>query len=183
MSDPRYRVARHVPAPPDAVLAAIRDALATARRSDIPAQVRKGVRGLVGKVRGERFTIWLDDSSEGGRTELVGMVVAAEGGGSDVRASAVQDHDAGPTAMVVFGIAGVLAWAGSGDVAWVAAGFGVLLAVTAAIRSRTGITSHDEAAFLLQWLQTALDPLDPLDTPSAAPAPDDADPRPSAVAS
>jgi hypothetical protein len=180
MSDPRYRIARHVAAPPDAVLAALQRAIADARRSDIPAQLRKGVRRMVGKVRGERFTIWLDDSSEGGRTELVGMVVAAESGGSDVRASAVQDHNAGTTAMVVFGIAGVLAWAGSGDAAWVAAGFGVLLAVTAAIRSRIGITRHDEAAFLLQWLQGALDPFD---SPSAARALEDADPRPATAAS
>ncbi|HEY0020332.1 MAG TPA: hypothetical protein VGC13_28805 [Longimicrobium sp.] len=180
MSDPRYRVARHVPAPPDEVLAAIQGSIADARRSDIPAQVRKGVRGLVGKVRGERFSIWLDRIWEGDQTELVGMVVAAEGGGSDVQASAVQDHNAGPTALVVFGIAGVLAWTGNGGVAWVAAGFGVLLVVTAAIRSTTGITSHDEAAFLLQWLQTALDPLAP---PATASAPDAADPESSTAAS
>lgn len=181
MSDPRYRVARHVPAPPDIVLAAIQGAIAGARRSDIPAPVRRGVRGLVGKVRGERFTLWLDHSSEGGsQTELIGMVVAAEGGGSDVRASAAQDRNAGPAALVAFGVAGVLAATGNGDIAWVAAGFGAILLIAAAIRSRTGITSHDEAAFLLQWLQAALDPLA---APTPAPAQEDADPRSSTTAS
>jgi hypothetical protein len=180
MSDPRYRLARHVPAPPGEVLAAIQGAIADARRSDIPAHVRKGVRGLVGKVRRERFTIWLDHSSEGGGTELIGMVVAAEGGGSDVRASATQDRTAGPSSLIAFGVAGVLVATGNGDIAWVAAGFGAILLIEAAIRSRTGITSHDEAAFLLQWLQAALDPLA---APTAAPAPEDADPRSSAAAS
>lgn len=180
MSDPRYRLARHVPAPPDAVLAAIQGAIADTRRSDIPAPVRKGVRGVVGKVRGERFTIWLDHSSEGGVTELIGMVVAAEGGGSDVRASAAQDRTAGPAALVAFGVAGVLAWTGNGEIAWVAAGFGAILLIEAAIRSKTGITSYDEAAFLLQWLQAALDPLAP---PATAPAPDGADPRSATAAS
>jgi|GEM_PF-3878802 len=158
MSDPRYKVALRVPAPPDVVLAAIRHAIANTRRGDLPAHLQRGVRGLAGKVRGGRFTVRLD-RTEPDETDLVGRVVPVEGGGSDVRASVLDSHGAPTHALVLLGIAGGLALAGLGELAWIAAGFAALVAIIATFRHATGLIDHDEAAFLVAWLRGVLDPL------------------------
>lgn len=164
MTRPRYRLARRVPAPPDAVLAAIRDAIAGTRRGDIPPSLQRGVRGVRGKVRGQRFTVALDHSGEGADpTDLAGMVVPADDGGSEVRASVMDGRSAPTAALVLLGIAGVLALAGMEDFAWVLAGFAVLIIVIATFRDAMGLIDRDQAAFLLQWLKAVLDRLAPAD--------------------
>lgn len=182
MSDPKYQVALRLAAPPDAVLAAIHQAIATTRRGDLPAHLQRGVRGMRGKVRGQRFTVGLEHTGDGGEeTDLVGMVVPAEGGRSDVRASVLDSHGAPTHALVLLGIAGGLALAGLGELAWVATGFAALVAIIATFRDATGLIDHDEAAFLVQWLRGVLDPLAaPHPHP---PAPTDADPVTPASAS
>lgn len=170
--DPEYRLARRISAPPDAVLAAIRAAVDGTQRHDLPAPLQKGVRGMRGKVRGQRFTIGLEHTGEGPEeTDLVGMVVPAKDGGSDVRASVMDSHGAPTHALVLLGIAGIFALAGSSGVAWMLAGFAALIAVIATFRDATGLINHDEAAFLMDWLNAVLDPLASPDagaTPDAA---------------
>jgi hypothetical protein len=160
MSGPEYRIARRIPAAPDAVLAAIRDAIARTQRRDIPPHLQRGVRGLRGKVRGQRFTVSLDHAGDGGgETDLVGTVVAADGGGSDVRASVLDSRNAPVEALVLLGIAGVLALTGNGGAAWMLVGFAALVAIITTFRQATGRIEHEEAAFLLAWLNAVLDPL------------------------
>lgn len=161
MSHPQYRLARRVPAPPDAVLAAIRRSITRTQRRDLPPQLQKGVSGLSGKVRGQRFTVGLDHTGEGGNpTELVGMVVPAEEGGSEVRASVLDSHGAPTLELVLFGIAGFFAVLGIEVFAWTATGFAALALVTTIVRDAAGLIDHETAAFLLQWLNGVLDPLD-----------------------
>ena len=160
MSDAKYRLARRIPAPPDAVLAAIRDALSGTQRRHIPPPLQKGVGGMRGKVRGQRFTVGLEHTGEGAEaTDLVGMVVPAYGGGSDVRASVLDSRNAPVEALVLLGIAAVLALTGNGGAAWMLVGFAALVAIIATFRDATGLTNHDESAFLLNWLNAVLDPL------------------------
>lgn len=157
MTRPTYRLERHVPAPPDAVLAAIRDAVARTERRRIPPGLQRGVRGLRGKARGPRFTVSLDHT-EGGDTELVGTVVGADGGGSEVRASVLDSRHAPVEALVLLGIATILAVTGNGGAAWMMAGFAALVAIITTFRRATGRMDHAEAAFLLEWLDGVLDP-------------------------
>jgi hypothetical protein len=158
---PEYRVARHISAPPDAVLAAIRDAIDGTKRGDIPPHLQRGVRGMGGMVSGTRFTVGLDHVGEGGdhETDLVGMVLPREDGGSDVRASVLDSHGAPIAVLVLLGIAGVFALLGIGAFAWVAVGFAALIALAATFRDATGFIDHDEAAFLVEWLNGVLHPL------------------------
>jgi hypothetical protein len=160
MSAPKYRLARRISAPPDAVLAAIRDALAGTQRRDLPPHLQKGVGGLRGKVRGQRFTVGLKHTGEGGEaTDLVGMVVPADDGGSDVRASVLDSRNAPVEALMLLGIAGILALTGNGGAAWMLVGFAALVAIITTFRQATGLIDHEEAAFLLEWLNAVLDPL------------------------
>ncbi|HEX6368668.1 MAG TPA: hypothetical protein VF006_07045 [Longimicrobium sp.] len=164
MTHPQYRLARRIPTPPDAVLAALRAAVAATQRRDIPPPLRKGVRGMRGKVRGQRFTVALEYAGEGGPgTNLVGMVVPVEGGGSEVRASARDGWGAPNEALVLLGGAGVLALTGNGGVAWMLAGVAALVAIITTFRQATGLIHHDEAAFLLDWLNAVLGPPAPAD--------------------
>jgi hypothetical protein len=160
MKHPQYRVALRVPAPPDAVLVAIRRAFERTPRRDIPPRLQRGVHGLQGKVRGPRFTVFLEHSGDTGHhTDLVGMVLPSEDGGSDVRASVLDSHGAPADVLVLLGIAGVFALLGMGVFAWVTGGFAVMTAVIATVRDATGLIDHDEAAFLVEWLNAALAPL------------------------
>jgi hypothetical protein len=77
-------------------------------------------------------------------------------------------------------IAVILALAGEGDIAWVAAGFAALAAIHA-FRSAKGAIDHDEAVFLQAWLSAVLDPLDA--SPTADPARVDGDPAATAASS
>ena len=173
MRHPQYRLARRIPAPPDAVLAAIRNAIAGTRRRDIPPHLQKGVSGVRGKVRGPRFTVGLEQAGESGdATDLVGMVVAADDGGSDVRASVMDSRGAPVHALVLLAVAAILVLTGSSGVAWMLAGFAALVATVATIRNAKGLINDDEAAFLLAWLNGVLDPLATLD---AGATPDGAD--------
>lgn len=103
MSDPRYHVARRMDVPPEAVLAAIHKALATGYRGDPPLRRPKGTRGVRGNVRGDRFTAWLDGVSERDDTRLLGMVHPADGG-SDVRASVLDEPGAGGQVLALLGL-------------------------------------------------------------------------------
>lgn len=155
MSDPRYHVARRVDAPPDAVLAAIRDALATGWRGDPPLRHPKGTRGVRGKVRDERFTAWLDGVSERDDTRLLGTVHPADGG-SDVRASVLDEPGANTAVVVLLGLAAIAALAGIGGAWWIA-GFAALGGIVTAVRRASGAINHREAAFLRDWLNAVLD--------------------------
>jgi hypothetical protein len=157
MSDPRYRVERRLDAPPDAVIAAIRDAIRTTKTTEIPLDLRKRtITGLSGKVRGRRFTAGLAQLLEGDLTEMAGHVIAAEDGGSLVQASVADDRHAPAVALVVIGIAGVMAFTGQPGAAWVA-GAGVVIGIVAWMRNATGAINHDEARFLVDWLNGVLD--------------------------
>lgn len=173
MSDPRYLLARRISAPLGAVLADIRDAVARTHRRELPPHLQKGVAGMRGMVRGQRFTVGLEHTGEGvERTDLVGMVVPADGGGSDVRASVLDSRNAPVEALVLLGIAGLLALTGNGGAAWMLVGFAALVAIITTFRQATGLIDHEEAAFLLDWLNAVLDPLASPDPGSAR---DDAD--------
>lgn len=179
MSDPRYTIARRTPATPDTVLGAIRDAVTAGRRGALPVARLKGTRGVGGKVRGERFTVWPDRIWEGDRTELAGMVLPTDDGGSDVRASVLEDRNAPTRTLVLLVSTVILALTGNAELAWVGACFTALAAITS-FRSADGIRNHGEAAFLVEWLNAVLDRLD---APPVAPAEGEADPVPSASAS
>ena len=87
MTHPQYRLARRVPVAPDAVLVAIADVIAGTERRDLPPHLQRGVRGLSGNVRGQRFTVRLVEairaSIETGdfdafRTEFLGGFYASK---------------------------------------------------------------------------------------------------------
>lgn len=151
MTNAEYRVERRVQAPPEVVLATILDA---ARRGQIHARLPRGTHGVGGKVRGERFSVVLASRDEGPMTVLVGMVAPAEGG-SVVRASVQYDRNAAPMGLALFGLAGVAAVAGVGGAWWIAVVAG-LIAVPAIIGDAAGVMDHDQARFLVAWLDHAL---------------------------
>lgn len=154
MSDPRYHVGRRVDAPAEVVLAALTRSLRTARR-DLPLHRPKGVYGVGGRVRGDRFTVWPDRLMEGVDTQLVGMVRACDDGGSDVRASVLDEPGAGGLVLVLLALAAVAAVAGVGGAWWIAGGAAVVGGITA-IRRAAGALNHAEAAFLRDWLNAVL---------------------------
>lgn len=96
MSRPEYRVDRRVGAAPETVLAMIRDAAATTRRTALPPPVRKGGRGLRARVRGERFTVWVDEIFEGDGEDLHGWVLPDGDGTARVQASMQVERNTGP---------------------------------------------------------------------------------------
>jgi hypothetical protein len=152
MRNAEYRVERRVQAPPEAVLAAIQDA---ARRGEIHARLPRGTRGVGGRVRGEHFTVVLGPRDEDPVTELVGMVVRAAGGGSVVRASVQYDRNAAPTDLAVMGLAVVAAGTGVAGGWWLAA-FASLFAMPSIIRDAAGVMGHDQARFVVAWLDHVL---------------------------
>lgn len=156
MRDPRYRIERRTQAPPDAVLAAIRHAAATAEWSDLPATLQKRTGGLRGGVRGNDFVLWFEvgDSQQ---TELRGKVVAAPGGGSsEVLAFAEDGRNQGVILVLLVGMAVVVAIAGGG-IEWWALVFAIVIALVAAVRRGMGIINHAQAAYHLEWLNGVLD--------------------------
>jgi hypothetical protein len=174
MSDPRHRVDRTVPAPPEAVLAAIRAAIPATRTSHIPPELRRHlIPTLRGSVRGDRFTLGLDQRHEGDTADLAGQVVAAEGGGSRVRASV--DAGRGTPALLLGGLvlAVVLLATGRAEVGTVL----LLLAFVAAAAAPRGSANPAEAAFLVSWLNGVLDGL-AADPPGPAPVQPKGEPPP-----
>ena len=159
MSVPRYTVTRRFAATPEVVLTAIRDSITAGSEGKLPVPRLKGTRGVGGKVRGERFTVWTDRIREGDTTDLAGTVISTNDGGSEVRASVMDSRNAPTHVLVLLVIAVILVLIGEGDVAWMAAGFAALAAINS-FRSAKGAINHDEAAFLLAWLNAVLDPLD-----------------------
>jgi hypothetical protein len=177
MNDPRYVIKRRVGAPPEAVLAAIRDAAATTPRGALPPAQQRGVRGLCCKVRGNRFTVYRDDRSEGDATDLHGWVVREGEHGSIVEASVRDDPPAGmvvPAGIVALGLLG----GALGDgVQWGFVGIGVLAGIVGVVLRRIRSMNHELAGYLVGWLNGVLDrlpaasPTPPASTGSAAAAP------------
>lgn len=155
MSDPRYHVARRVDAPAEVVLAALTRSLRTARR-DLPLHRPKGVYGARGRLRGDRFTVWPDRLLEGVDTQLAGVVRACDDGGSDVRASVLDEPGAGGLVLVLLALAAVAAVAGIGG-AWWLVGVAAVVGIITAVRRAAGAIDHAEAAFLRDWLNAVLD--------------------------
>jgi hypothetical protein len=180
MSDPRYTVTRRFAATPEVVLAAIRDAVTAGRRGTLPVRRLKGTRGVGGKVRGERFTVWPDRIWEGDTIELAGMVIPTDAGGSEVRASVLDDRNAPTQVLVLLVSTVVLVLTGNVEIAWFGVCFTALAAINA-FRSAKGAINHDEAAFLQAWLNAVLDPL--AASPPSDPARVDADPAATAASS
>lgn len=170
MSDERYVVDRRVGATPEMVEAAILQALAAARRGDLPRALPRRVHGLWGKVRGGRFTAWLHESSEGGGPDLHGWILPAGDGATRVHANVEEDRNTGPAVLGTMAFAGVLSLVGvegAGWFAWVAVAVGAI----AAIRRAAGAMDHAHARYLTAWLNGVLDGL-----PAAAPASADSPP-------
>jgi hypothetical protein len=176
MTNSRYAVDRRVGAPPDAVLAALRDALAAARPADVPRTLRTEVRGLRGKARGQRFTLRLEERSDGDVTDLRGWVLPAEEGEARVHARAVDDRNAGWAVLALLGVASAF-WLLGGGGAWMMAGMAAFLAIIAVVRHAGGFISHERAGYLVHWLNGVLDQLPP---PSPAPPTSPGEPVPSA---
>jgi hypothetical protein len=155
MKDPRYRVERRTNTPPDAVLAAIQQAAAAAKRGDLPGPLQRGNRGLRGVVRGNRFVLWFD-VGDSDQTELRGTVVPAPDGGSEVRASAEDGRNEGIILVLLVGYA-VVALIAGGGIAWWALGVAAAIGLAAAVRRGMGIINHAQAAYHLEWLNGVLD--------------------------
>lgn len=161
MSDPRYRVERRLEAPPDAVLAAIRQALTATRTADIPPHLRRTtITGIAGGVRGPRFRVGFTQWAEGDVTEVVGHVVPADDGGSLVQASVADDRNAPAFIAVTLGIVLLVALAGGQAAAWIA-GVAAVVGIMAWVRRAMGGVNHDEARFLVAWLEGVLDRFPP----------------------
>jgi hypothetical protein len=157
MSDSRYTLDRVVAAPPETVLAAIRHAIPATGRSAVPSELRKRtVIGVSGRVRGDRFTVGMKQTSEGGSTGMVGQVVADEGG-CRVRATVEDDRHGPAIALICFAIAAVFAMRGDGGSAWAAAFFGAVIGIVTGVRRASGAINHAEARFLIAWLEGVLD--------------------------
>jgi hypothetical protein len=170
MSRTHYRVDRRVGAAPERVLEMIRDAAPTTRWTALPPPVRKGSRGLRARVRGERFTVWVDEIFEGDGEDLHGQVLPDGDGTARVLASIQVERNAGAGVLLLLVLAGIVVLTGGPD-AWIFVGFAAVVGVFSAIRRAGGITNHDRAAFLVQWLDGVLDHL-----PAAPPSPPDAHP-------
>ncbi len=170
MSRPEYLVDRRVGAAPETVLAMIRDAAATTRRTALPPRVRKGARGLRARVRDDRFTVWVDQVFEGDGEHLHGWVLPDGAGAARVQASVQIERNAGIEVLVLLALACVVVLTGGPDW-WIFVAFAVLVGIISAVRRSGGIMNHDRASFLVQWLGAVLDRL-----PSAPPAPPDARP-------
>lgn len=158
MSDPRYRMDRPVAAPPDAVLAAIHAAALKTNRSTIPASIR-GVRGMRATVRGQRFTVALDEIYEGDVTDLHGWVVPAGEHGWRVQASVADDRNAGAVVAGLLVVAAAMVLLGA-DGAWWFVGFVAVIGISAALRRAAAAMDHTRAAFLVAWLNRVLDGMD-----------------------
>jgi hypothetical protein len=157
MSDARYTLDRVVAAPPATVLAAIRHGIPATGRSAVPSELRKKrVTGVHGRVRGDRFSIGVKQTSEGGSTGMVGQVVADEGGGR-VRATVEDDRHGPAIALGCFAIAAVFAIRGDGSSAWAFAGLGAVVGIMVAVGRASGAINHAEARFLVAWLDGVLD--------------------------
>lgn len=165
MTDPRYAVDRRVGAPPEAVLAALRDALAAAHPSDLPPKLRREVRGLRGKVRSQQFTLRYAERFEGEITDLRGWVLPAGEGEARVHADAAGDRHAGRLVLGLLAFAAAVGLLG-GDGAWWIAGIAVFIGIVAVVRRAAGVISHERAGYLVGWLNGVLDGL-----PAASPAP------------
>jgi hypothetical protein len=172
MGHPDYTLDRKVAAAPEAVLEAIRAAVAATRLTDLPPKVRKGARGLRGTVRRTRFKLWIEETFEGGMTDVRGWVLPDGSGGSRVRADADDNRFAGAAAGLLMAIA-LLCWLAGFRGAGLAALLGIILAVAAFIRRANGSIDHAHAAFLLVWLNGVLDrfpPADPVEENPETPA-------------
>lgn len=164
MSDPRYRVARHLSAPPDAVRAALAAALDDAGGGAALLRPPRGVRGVRGRVRGDRFNLWPNQRLEGDETELAGMIVPAADGGSQVRASVRDSPTAAGIALGMMGVGAVIGIT-AGPVGWLLAGLGAASGIVTGLRRAAGAINHGEAAYLVAWLNAVLDPLAGADDP------------------
>lgn len=156
-------------APPDAVLGAVRDALATGHQGNPARRRPRGAQGARGRVRGYGFTVWISGGPEGDGTRLSGTVHPVEGGGSDVRASVLARQGAATDVLVALGMAVVAVIAGI-QRNWLIAGFAAASGIVAAVRRAAGAMNHDEAAFLREWVNAVLDRVE---APGAAPSAND----------
>jgi hypothetical protein len=169
MSEPRYTIDRRVGAPPETVLAAIRDAAAATPRGALPLAQQRAARGLRCRVRGDRFTVFRDDRSEGDATDLRGRVVREGEHGAIVAASVRDDSPAGmviPAVIVALGLIGGL----EDGIQWGLVATGVLAGIVGLVlRRMRGSMNHELAGFLVHWLDGVLDRLPSAPPETAAP--------------
>lgn len=165
MSRREYIVDRRVGASPDKVLARIGEKARSVPRSSLPHTVRRGARGLRGKVRGQRFTVWVDEVFDGDGTDLHGWVLPDGEGRARVHARVQSERRTWMFVLGLLVLAGVVTLTGGEDGWMIAAGAAVLWIVSAARRAG-GFMNHEHADFLLRWLNGVLDEL-----PAASPAP------------
>lgn len=170
MSRGEYVVDRRVGAPPETVLAMIQERVGTTRRAALPLEVRRGARGLRGKVRGQRFTAWVD-VSEGDGTDLHGWVLPDGEGRVRVHARVQSERNTWMFVLGLLALAAVVTMTGGED-GWMIAGLAVLLGIISQVRRAGGATNHAQADFLLRWLNGVLDQFPaPPDPPSTRPGP------------
>jgi hypothetical protein len=150
------RIVIESPAPPEAVLAAIREESREWRDSVVPPELRDELwYRLTARVEGARFRLTLASNLE--RVETVtlrGAVLPGSGGGSVVRGTF---RGSSPVFWVVIGLSGALIF--SADRAWGLAlmGVGSLFASLDAWRgSRIELDHSAAAGFLAERLQAAV---------------------------
>jgi hypothetical protein len=164
MSRRDYVVDRRVGAPPEKVLAAIQERIGTTRRAELPLEVRRGARGLRGKVRRQQFTVRVDES-EGDGTDLHGWVLPDGEGRTRVHARIQGERNTWMFVLGLFVLAAVVTLTGGED-GWMIAAGAVALGILSAVRREGGFMNHAQADFLLGWINDVLDQL-----PAASPAP------------
>lgn len=166
----RYIVDRRLDAPAEAILAAIREAAAGTRFTDLPKPVRAGANGIKVRVRGTRFTVRLDSWSEGGTVDLRGVVVSEADGATRVHATAENDRYAG---VLIAGLAvlSVLLWLFRVDGAGAAAILAALVGIATVLGRAFSGAGDARAAYLGEWLNGVLErlpALPPADVPGSA---------------
>lgn len=165
MTKPRYLVDRRVGAAPEKVLATIREKAGSARRSTLPLPLRREMRGLRGKVRGQRFTIRFDEIFDGDGTDLHGWVLPDGDGRARVHARVEGGRHTGIAVLGLLVLAGVVTLRGGKD-GWMIAALAAALGIISMVRRAGGFMNHEQAAYLTRWLNGVLDGL-----PAASPAP------------
>jgi hypothetical protein len=165
MSKPRYIVDRRVGAPPEKVLATIGEKAGSARRSTLPLPLRREMRGLRGKVRGQRFTVRFDEIFDGDGTDLHGWVLPDGDGQARVHARVQGGRHTGVAVLGLLALAGVVTLRGARD-GWMIAALAAALWIISTVRRAGGFMNHEQAAYLSRWLHGVLDGL-----PAASPAP------------
>jgi hypothetical protein len=182
MSD-RHVVDRRLDAPADAVLAAILEAAAATRFTDMPKPVRGDARGLKGKVRGTRFTVRLDTISDRFNIDVAGAVLSQADGATRVHATAEEDRNAGAGA-VAMAVLGLVLWVlRVEDVGWTLMGLAALVGLGRLVFHGADGRGDVRAAYLAEWLNGVLDRFPA--APPASPPPSDLperDPVPSPAA-